>query len=116
MDNLSAMFGSYPAAEICVGSLVFLFMYLAGFALFQNWSRIARPTPVIHRHIISGLSAALAAVAVVFWLHAAYVAGAAAEGRIRAATSISPQELHGLVKSMPVQTFEDQSLVFPVRE
>src|SRR5262249_55728633 len=64
MDILSATFGSAGAAETCVGALVFLLIYLAGFVLFQNWSRISMPTPVVHRHIISGLSAALAAVGV----------------------------------------------------
>ena len=115
MNILSAIFGSDPAAEICVGSLVFLFIYLAGFVLFQRWGRISRPTPVIHRHIISGLSAALAAVGVVFWLYAANGATASAKGQTGSA--VAPQELHGSVetRSMPVLRFEDQSVIYPGR-
>jgi hypothetical protein len=91
---------------------------LAGFVLFQKWSRISRPTPVIHRHIISGLSAALAAMGVGFWLHSANVMTAAAEAQIRVPTSISPQELHQSIKmkSLPAQTFEDHTVVFPNRD
>ena len=115
MDILSATFGSAGAAETCVGVLVFLLIYLAGFALFQNWSRISRPTPVVHRHIISGLSAALAAMGVVFWLYAANGATASAKGQ--AGSPISPHELHGAVKtgSMPVLRFADQSVIYPGR-
>jgi hypothetical protein len=115
VNLLSAMFGSDATAEMCVGSLVFLLMYLAGFVLFRKWSRISRPTPVIHRHIISGLGAALAAMSVGVWLHAANVAPASAEGQTGSA--VTPQELHGSVKmkSMPVQTFEDQSFVYSGR-
>jgi hypothetical protein len=114
MDILSATFGD-AAAEICVGSLVFLSMYLAGFVLFQNWRRISMPTPVVHRHIISALSAALAAVGVVFWLYAANGATASAKGQTGAA--VVPEELHSSVetKSMPVLRFEDQSVIYPGR-
>ena len=115
MDILSATFGSAGAAETCVGVFVFLLIYLAGFALFQNWSRISMPTPVVHRHIISGLSAALAALGVVFWLYAANGATASAKGQTGAA--VAPQELHGAVKTgaMPVLRFEDQSVIYPGR-
>jgi hypothetical protein len=114
MDILSATFGA-AAAEICVGVLVFLLMYLAGFVLFQKWSRISVPTPVVHRHIISGLSAALAAMGIVFWLHAANGATASAKGQ--PGSAIAPQDLRGSVeaKSIPVQRFEDQSVIFPGR-
>ena len=114
MDILSAMLGN-AAAEISVGALVFLSMYLAGFVLFQKWSRISVPTPVVHRHIISGLSAALAAMGAVFWLHAANGATASAKGQTGSA--VAPQELRGPVetKSMPVLKFEDQSVIYPGR-
>jgi hypothetical protein len=114
MNILSATFGS-TAAEICVGALVFLLMYLAGFVLFQKWSRISVPTPVVHRHIISGLSAALAAVGVVFWLHAAN--GATASAKAQPGSAVAPQDLRGSdeAKSLPVQRFEDQSVIFPGR-
>jgi Co/Zn/Cd efflux system component len=114
MDILSATFGA-AAAEICVGVLVFLLMYLAGFVLFQKWSRISVPTPVVHRHIISGLSAALAAVGVVFWLHAANGATASAKGQ--PGLPVAPQDLRGSAetKSLPIQRFEDQTLIFPGR-
>jgi hypothetical protein len=115
MGIMSATFGSGAAAEIWVGALVFLLMYLAGFVLFQKWSRISVPTPVVHRHIISGLSAALAAVGVAFWLYAANGATASAKGQTGAA--VTPQELRGSVetKSMPVLRFEDQSVIYPGR-
>jgi hypothetical protein len=115
MGILSATFGSDAAAEISVGALVFLSMYLAGFVLFQKWRRISVPTPVVHRHIISGLSAALAAVGVVFWLYAANGATASTKGQ--AGSAVAPQELLGSVeaKSMPVLRFEDQSVIYPGR-
>ncbi len=115
MDILSATFGNDAAAEIRVGTLVFLLMYLAGFVLFQKWRRISTPTPVVHRHIISGLSAALAAMAVAFWLHVANVATASA--KVQTGAAVAPQELHGSVKaqSMPVLRFEDQSVIYPGR-
>src|SRR5258708_33895304 len=104
MDILSAMLGN-AAAEISVGALVFLSMYLAGFVLFQKWSRISVPTPVVHRHIISGLSAALAAMGVVFWLYAANGATASATGQTGSA--VAPQGLLAPVetKSMPLLKF-----------
>jgi hypothetical protein len=115
MNVMSATFGSDAAAEIWVGAFVFLLMYLTGFVLFQKWRRISMPTPVVHRHIISGLSAALAAMGVVFWLHAANGATASAKGQTGAA--VAPQELRGSVetKSMPVLRFEDQSVIYPGR-
>jgi hypothetical protein len=115
MDILSATFGSDAAAEIWVGAFVFLLMYLTGFVLFQKWRRISMPTPVVHRHIISGLSAALAAMGVVFWLYAANGATASAKGQTGSA--VAPQELHGSVetRSMPVLRFEDQSVIYPGR-
>ena len=113
MDILSATFGSGAAAEIWVGAVVFLLMYLTGFVLFQKWRRISMPTPVVHRHVISGLSAALAAMGVVFWLYAANGATASAKGQTGSA--VAPQELHGSVetRSMPVLRFEDQSVIYP---
>jgi cytochrome b subunit of formate dehydrogenase len=116
MGILSATFGSDAAAEIWVGALVFLLMYLTGFVLFQKWPRISMPTPVVHRHIISGLSAALAAVGVVFWLYAANGATASAKGA-QNGSAIAPQEPHGaaMTGSMPVLRFEDQSVIYPGR-
>ena len=115
MIILSALFRSDPAAEICFGSIVFLLIYLAGFLLFQKWSRISARVPVLHRHLIPGLSAALAATAVGFWLHAANTATASARGQMEAATPMSAQELHHSVKakSLPIQRFTDHTLVFP---
>jgi len=114
MDILSATLGN-AAAEISVGAFVFLSMYLAGFVLFQKWRRISVPTPVVHRHIISGLSAALAAMGVVFWLYAANGATASAKGQTGAA--VVPRDLRGSVetKSMPILRFEDQSVIYPGR-
>src|SRR5215831_15530581 len=116
MTILSTMFGSDSAAAIGVGSIVFLLIYFGGFILFQTSSRIRARTPVFDRHLIPGLGAALAASWVGFWLHAANVATASAEGQ--GPTSISPQELHRAIRmeSLPVQTFEDQTMVFPHRE
>jgi hypothetical protein len=114
MNSLSAMFGSNPAAEICFGSIVFLSIYLVGFVFLQKWSRLSGRIPVLHRHLIPGLGAAFAATGVGFWLHAANVAMASAEAT-DAVNAMPVQELHHSVKSMPIQTFEDQSLVFPGR-
>jgi hypothetical protein len=115
MDILSATFGGGAAVEIWVGAVVFLLMYLTGFVLFQKWRRISMPTPVVHRHIISGLSAALAAMAVAFWLHAANSATASAKEQ--AGSAIAPQDLRSPVetKLMPVLRFEDQSVIYPGR-
>ena len=115
MNIMSATFGSDAAAEIWVGAFVFLLMYLTGFVLFQKWRRISKPTPVVHRHIISGLSAALAAMGVVFWLYAANGATASAKGQTGSA--VAPQELLGSVETrmMPVLRFEDQSVIYPGR-
>src|SRR5258708_14786535 len=114
MDILSAMLGN-AAAEISVGALVFLSMYVAGVVLFQKWSRISVPTPVVHRHIIPGLSAALAAVGVVFWLYAANGATASAKGQTGSA--VAPEDFlgSGTTKSVPVLRFEDQSVIYPGR-
>jgi hypothetical protein len=117
MNILYTALGSDSAAEICFGLIVFLFLYLAGFILFQRWSpSISGRMPLFHRHLIPGLGAALAAAGVGFWLHSADVTTAAAEGQ--APASISPQELHHAVKMkpLPVQTVDDHSLVFPGRE
>jgi hypothetical protein len=120
MNDLSATFSNNPATAIlCFSSTVFLLIYLTGFILLQRWSRLSGPTtPVIHRHIISGLGAALAAMGFGFWLYAAHVATASAEGQTGATTSMSAQELHQSVKikSLPVQRFEDQTMVFPNRD
>jgi len=113
MNILYTALGSGSAAEIGFGAIVFLLIYLAGFVLFQRWSRLSRRMPVFHRHLIPGLGAALAAAAVGFWLHSADVTTASAEGQ--APASVSTQELHQSIrmKPVPVHTFEDHSLVFP---
>jgi len=111
------MFGSGAAAAICFGSLVFLVIYLAGFVLFPRWGRTYEQMAVIQRHLVPGLTAALAATGVGLWLHAANVATAAADRQTGAATSTSRQELLSstMTKSLPVQMIEDQTLVFPNR-
>jgi len=113
MNILYTALGSGSAAEIGFGAIVFLLIYLAGFFLFQRWSRLSGQMPVFHRHFIPGLGAALAATAVGFWLHSADVTTASAEGQ--APASVSTQELHQSIKMkpLPVQTLEDHSLVFP---
>jgi len=115
MNILSAIFGGGAAAAICIGLLVFLLVYLAGFVLFQRWS--LRRVPISHRHLIPGLGAALAATGVGFWLHAADVATASAEAQTGRTSSMSPHELLGStkMKALPVQILEDQTLVFPNR-
>jgi len=113
MNILSAMFGSGAVAAICIGLLVFLLIYLAGFVLFRR-SNLGR-MPISHRHLISGLGAAVAATGVGFWLHAADVASA--EGQTGRTSSTSPPELpHSTkMKALPAQMLEDQTLVFPNR-
>jgi hypothetical protein len=65
--------------------------------------------------VISGLGAALAAVAVGFGLHAANVSIASARVQFGGVHSISLQDLHRSVdmKSLQVEHFEDQTFVFP---
>jgi len=67
--------------------------------------------------VISGLGAALAAVAVGFGLHAANVTIASARTQSGTVHSISLRELHRSVdmKALPVQHFEDQTFIFPTR-
>ena len=118
MNTLPTMFGSGAAAAICLGSLVFLLIYLAGFVLFPRWGRTYEQMAVIQRHLVPGLTAALAATGVGLWLHAANVATASADGQTGAATPTSRQELlsSATTKLLPVQMFEDQTLVFPNRQ
>jgi hypothetical protein len=116
MNEFSEIFSSDLTVEIlCVSSIVLLLLYGAGFDLLQRWKRTAERMPAIQRHVISGLGAALVAVAVGFGLHAANVTIASAGTQSGATNSISPQELHRSVetKALPVQHFEDQTFVFP---
>jgi hypothetical protein len=112
MNVVSALFGD-SASTICVGSLVFLLLYVTGFVVLQRWNGISGRMPVFHRHLIPGLGAALAATAVGFWFHSTDVTKASAEGQ--APTTISPLQVHDSIKakSLPVQRFEDHTLVFP---
>jgi hypothetical protein len=116
MIEFSEIFGSDLTVEIlCISTIVLLLLYGAGFTLLQKWKRTANWIPAVQRHVISGLGAALVAVAVGFGLHAANVTIASARTQSGAVNSISPQELHRSVdmKSLPVQHFEDQTFVFP---
>ena len=108
MDILSITLGGVRAAE--AAALVFLLTYLAGFILFQTWPRIAAPTPVVHRHIISGLSAALVAVVARFWLHAAGGGTATAKEQGKGGVVVV-----ALPASLPDQVIEDRSVIFPGR-
>jgi hypothetical protein len=111
MDIMSIALGSAYAAGTGAAALVFLLSYLVGFVLFQKWSRIAMPTPVVHRHIISGLGAALAAVIVGFGLHAADGAAAAAKGQGQSGLVVV-----ALQAPLPVQVMEDYSVIYPGRD
>jgi uncharacterized membrane protein (DUF485 family) len=116
MNELFVIFGSDLTTEIlCFSSIVFLLLYVASFVLLQRWSRTWGRTPAIHRHVISGLGAALTAMGVGFGLHSTNVTIASARGHSGATTSISPQELHRSIgmKSLTVKRFEDQTFVFP---
>ena len=110
MDILSIALGSAHAAGTGAAALVFLLGYLVGVVLFQKWPRIAMPTPVVHRHIISGLSAALAAVVVGFGLHAADGATAAAKEQGHGGVVVALQA------PLPVQVMEDYSVIYPGRD
>ena len=115
MNEFSEIFGSDLTVEIlCVSSILLLLLYGAGFGLLQRWEGAAGRTPAI-RHVISGLGAAVVAVAVGFGLHAANVTIASARAQSAAMNSISPLELHRSVgtKALPVQHFDDQTFVFP---
>ena len=116
MNRFSEIFSTDLTTTIfCLSSMTFLLLYVAGIVMLRKWSRIAARTSVFHRHFISGFGAALMATAFGFGLHAADVTMASARGQSEATYSISPQELHRSVdmKSLPVQTIEDQTLVFP---
>jgi hypothetical protein len=116
MNEFSEIFSGDLTVEIlCVSSIVLLLLYGAGFDLLRRWKRTALRMPAVQRHVISGLGAALVAMAVGFGLHAANVTIASARTQSGAMNSISPQELHRSVemKSLPVQHFEDQTFVFP---
>jgi hypothetical protein len=116
MNEFSEMFSGDLTVEILgVSSIVLLLLYGVGFDLLQRWKRTAERMPATQRHVISGLGAALVAMAVGFGLHAANVTFAFARTQSGAMNSISPQELHRSVemKSLPVQHFEDQTFVFP---
>jgi len=118
MNELPAIFDNdLTTAIFCFSSIAFLLLYVAGFILLQRWSRTSGRISAIHRHVISGLGAALAAMGAGFWLHSANIATASAKGQSGVATSISPQELHHSIgKSLPVQQFEDQTVIFSNRE
>jgi hypothetical protein len=119
MNEFSEIFGTDLTTEIfCFSSIMFLLLYAAGFVFLQKWSRTAGRTTAIHRHAISGLGAALVAMAVGFALHAVNITVASARAQSGAAASISPLELHRSIgtKSIPVQRFEDQTFVFPGRD
>jgi hypothetical protein len=119
MNEFSEIFSTDLTTEIfCFSSIMFLLLYAAGFVFLQKWSRTAGRTTAIHRHAISGLGAALVAMAVGFALHAVNITVASARAQSGAAASISPLELHRGIgtKSIPVQKFEDQTFVFPGRD
>jgi hypothetical protein len=116
MNQFSEIFGSDLTVEIlCVSSILLLLLYGAGVSLLQRWKTTAQWIPSIQRHLISGLGAALVAMAVGFGLHTANVTIASARTQSGAMNPISPQDLHRSVemKSLPVQHFEDQTFVFP---
>jgi anti-sigma factor RsiW len=115
MDILSITLDSAHAAGTGAAALVFLLGYLVGFVLFQKWPRIATPTPVAHRHIISGLSAALVAVIVGFGLHAADGATAAAKEQGQGQGQGGPVVV-ALQAPLPVQVMEDYSVIYPGRD
>jgi hypothetical protein len=113
MNELSMIFdGDLTTENFYFSLIVFLLLYVAGFVLLQRWSRTFG-TSAIHRHVISGLGAALVTMGFGFALHSANVTMASVRGQSGATTSISPQELHRAIgKSLPVQKFEDQTFVF----
>jgi hypothetical protein len=67
---------------------------------------------LVPKHIISGLGAALAAVVAAFWL---YAASGATSAKGQTGSAIPLQDLQGSLRaeSMPVQRFEDQSVIYP---
>jgi hypothetical protein len=118
MNEFSEIFGTDLTVEILgVSSILLLLLYGAGVSLLQRWKTTAQWIPAVQRHVISGLGAALVAVAVGLGLHAANVTIASARTQSGTVNSISPQDLHRSVdmKSLPVQHFEDQTFVFPSR-
>ena len=109
MIEFSEIFSGNLTTEIfCFSSVVFLLTY-AGFVLLERWK-----SP-IHRHVVSAIGAALAAIVVGLGLYTADVTMASARGQAAATNLISPQELHRSIdmKAIPVQEIEDQTFVFP---
>jgi hypothetical protein len=119
MEELSEIFGSdLTTAVFCLSSTVFLLLYAAGFFLSRTWNSAAGRASLIRRSVISGLGAALVAMAVAFGLHSASVTMTSATQQTEIAISVSPQELSrsGATKSLPVQKFEDFTFVFSNRD
>jgi hypothetical protein len=92
---------------------VFALLYSTAFLSLKKWSNTVR-TATLH-HLICGIAAGVAAVGIGFALHAANIVAASAKVGFATVFTISPHELHRAadMRSMPVQTFEDHSLVFP---
>jgi hypothetical protein len=92
----------------CLAAVVFLLAY-AGFVLLERWN-----SPM-HRHVVSAIGAALAAIVMGLVVYTANATFAAARGQAGTTDSISPLELHRSLgsKSLPVQQIEDQTFVFP---
>jgi hypothetical protein len=109
MIELSEIFNGDLTTEIfCFSSVVFLLTY-AGFVLLERWK-----SP-IHRHVVSAIGAALAAIVVGLGLYTTDVTMASARGQAAAANLISPQELHRSIdmKANLIQEIEDLTFVFP---
>jgi hypothetical protein len=98
----------------CFSAITFFLLYATAFLFLDKWAPTNAPVPMFYRHVISGIGAGVAAVAVGFVLHAVNVTTASARGE----TALSPLELHRAVgtKQLPVMEIEDRTLVFPNRE
>jgi hypothetical protein len=108
MFQFSATFlGDLNVEIFCLSAVVFLLAY-AGFVLLERWK-----SPM-HRHVVSAIGAALAAIVVGLVVYTAKATFASARGHAGTADLISPLELHRSIssKSLPVQQIEDQTFVF----
>jgi hypothetical protein len=99
--------GGLTTQIISFSSTVFLLAY-AGFVLLERWK-----SP-FHRHVVSAIGAALAAIVVGLALYTANATSASARGQAGTADTISPLELHRSIgsTSLPVQQIEDHTFVF----
>jgi len=93
MDEFAEIISSELVTRVyLIVSLVFVLIYVAGFLLLRGWAHSRKQKPIISRHAVPGLAAALVAGAIGFGLHPAIISKTAIAG-VQSAVTISPEEL-----------------------